>query len=246
MALNRDRLRLTMLGVQATILAPPRGPVVEPQALSPKDASAIYAELARYGFASLQLVPGGAQMATGDRISVLTVTGVGWGYQEDLNRSSFELAISKLDVATKHYVDKLSPGSMMLQQMVDLQSQWDLESTTADVLIAQIYLKDSVRNLADHIPGLAYQGSGIRVNMTRAAAAPVPPGVQMTGATGQPINAVDAFDVRVEPLFVDKTKLFLHVVGTFAPTSDLKATMGRLRYVHKLLTEEVATNIALK
>jgi hypothetical protein len=245
MPLNKEKLRLTTLGVQATLFAPPRGPVLEPQSLSPKDASSIYAELARYGFAAFQLVPGGAQMATADRVSALTLTGAGWSYQEDLSRSAFELALSKLDVAISNYVERLAPGTMMVQQLVDLQGMWEIEGLAADKLIAQIYLKDAVHRLAEAIGGLNYQGSGIRLNLTRQAAASVPGAIQFTGPTGQPAQAQDSFDVRVEPLFVDKSKLFLQVVGAFAPTDDLKAGIGRIRYIHQLLWEEVATNIAL-
>src|SRR5438046_9542787 len=165
MALNKDKLRLTLLGVQAALFAPPRGPVMEPQALSAKDASMIYAELARYGFAAFQLVPGGAQMATGDRVSALTVTGAGWTYQEDLSRSSFEPALDKLDVAIKNFVEKLVPGTMMVQQVVDLQGHWETDGVPADQLIAQIYLKDAVHRLADVPSGLVYAGSGVRSNL---------------------------------------------------------------------------------
>jgi hypothetical protein len=245
MALNKDKLRLTGLNVQATLFSPPRGQVAEPQALSAKDASSIYGELARYGFAAFQLVPGGAQMTTADRVSNLTMTGAGWAYQEDLSRSAFELALSKLDVAITNYVERLVPGTLMVQQLVDLSGQWETEGTPSDQLIAQIYLKDAVQRLAELIQGVNYQGSGIRMTLTRQAAAAVPGIIQVTGPSGQPAEAQDSFDVRVEPLFADKSKLFLQVVGSFAPTSDLKAGVDRIRYVHKLFWEQLATNIAL-
>jgi hypothetical protein len=242
--LNKDRLRLTRLAVQAALFAPPTGPVIAPQAIGAKDASAIYAELARYGFAAFQLVPGGAQMASADGVSVLTVTGAGWTYQEDLGRSEFELALDKLDVAINEFVEKLPRGTMMVNQIIDLQGHWETGGAGADELISQIYLKDAVSHLATQLEGLDYQGSGIRVNLTRPAAAPFPGGVQITSPDG-PVEPKDSFDVRVEPLFVDKTKLFLQVVGIFATTSDLKAGNERIRYIRQLLWDKVASKIAL-
>lgn len=243
--LDREKLRLTFLNVQVSLLSPPQGPVITPAALAAKDVSAIYGELARYGFANFQLVPGGAQMATADGVSVLTLTGAALAFQEDLGRSAFQLAVDRLGVAISHFGQKLPAGTIMLNQAVDLQAQWDGSGIKADEFVAQLYLKDAVRKLGQEIPDLEYQGSGVRITLNRPAAAPQPPGVTVTALPGAPAGLKDAFDVRIEPLFADRAKLFLQVVGMFAVTGDMNTVVPRIEEVRRLLYDTVAPKIAL-
>jgi hypothetical protein len=107
--------------VTTPIFSPPTaasaaGPLalMRPNALSPRDASAIYAEVARFGFGSMQGVPGGVQLASADGVSVLTLTGTGWQFMEDLTRSAFPVAVSKLSVAIRTFLQKLPPNTLML------------------------------------------------------------------------------------------------------------------------------------
>jgi hypothetical protein len=240
--LDREKLLLTFLGVQASLLSPPQGHLIAPAALGAKDVSTIYGELARYGFANFQLVPGGGQMATADGVSVLTLTGAAMAFQEDLSRSAFPLATDRLGVAMTHFREKLPEGTLMMTLSVDLQAQWEGSGIRSDEFVSQIYLKDAVRRLGQEIPNLEYQGSGVRITLNRPAEAPLPPGVTMEAVPG---GLRDAFDIRIEPLFADKTKLFLQVVGMFAVTSDMKSVVPRIQEVQRLLYDTVAPKIAL-
>ena len=249
--LNRENnLHLTRLTVAASIFSPPTsasaaGPmaILAPKALLPRDASAIYAEVARFGFTSLQTVPGGVQIASEDGVSVLALTGTGWQFTEDLSQSGgFEPAISKIDVAIRAFLEKLPPNTVMLNQTVDLQATWENLGAQADEHIENRFLKPQARKIVSDIENLEFNGAGLRLNLTRPIG-DLPPGVQPLPG-GPPM--VETFDVRVEPYFADKSKLFLEVTGVLAPTQDLSRVIQGARFVEKVLWEHVAGNIAME
>src|SRR5579863_5533207 len=78
---DRERLRLHSLVAQAQFayqLKPGQQPAAAPPALPVKAASAIFGELARFGFSTFQQVPGGAQMLSTDGKTNVIITAVNW------------------------------------------------------------------------------------------------------------------------------------------------------------------------
>jgi hypothetical protein len=210
--------------------------------LSPRDAAAIYGEIARFGFASFQLVPGGAQFASADGISVLTLTGGAWNFQEDLSRSVFEQAVDKMEVSVGLLMDKLPPRSLMVQHHVDLHATWALsDRQDAAAYVMNRFLRPEARRVADEMPGLEFNGGGIRLTFLRPHPQPLPGGITVTGG-GAPADAVD---VTIEPLYADKTKLFLRATGTFLSTDKASDVTASVKFVRGLLWENLASSIRL-
>lgn len=247
--LKRDDLHLTQLSAAAAIVSPPAPPSpgatinLAPQALSARDASAIYADVARYGFSSFQMVPGGVQMASADGITTLALTGTGWQFAEDLTRSVFEQAADKLAVAIELFMGKLPAGTLTFNQVVDLHAVWDNIGESADKYIAQRFLQPQAEEVVAGLPGgLTFNGGAIRLGLVRPIETPLPPGVSVPGT----MAAVDSVDVRIEPLYADKSKLYLQVTGNFTPTDNIRVVFERVQFVKRVLWDHVASNIALE
>jgi len=251
-ALNQDDLRLTHLSVQAAVFSPPPasatpGQVLTPLALSPRDAAAIYGEIARFGFNSFQTIPGGVQIGSVDGISTLTLTGSGWSFTEDLSRSVFEHAADKLGVTIGLFIDRLPPSSVLMSQLVDLHATWGGLPQAADDYVASRFLKVQAAQVVSDLPGLNYVGGGVRLSLTRDAQEPLPLGIQVENIDPKLPKPADSIDIRIEPFFLDKTKLFVEVTGTFPPTGlEVGTVSRRVAFVRSVLWDHLAGNIALE
>jgi len=250
-ALNKDDLHLTRLASSATIVTPPPAPAtpggpinLAARALSARDSSAIYGEIARYGFSSFQMVPGGAQMASGDGVTTLTLTGTGWGFVEDLSRSVFEQAADKLAVSVGLLVQSLPEGTFMFNHLVDLHAVWDNIGESTDSYISKRFLQPQAEQVVTGLPGgLVFNGGAIRLGLARPSDTSLPPGVSIAGGSATPMDSVD---VRIEPFYADKSKLYLQVTGTFILTTDPRALSERLQFVRSILWDHVAGNMTLE
>jgi hypothetical protein len=247
--LNRDHdLHLTQLTVSAPIFVAPvataatsPAALMAQRAITLKDASSIFGDIARYGFSSLQQVPGGVRIASADGVSVLALTGTGWQFVEDLKRSAFDPALEKLSVAIGAFLERL-PGAIMVQRTVALEATWENLGQSADEYVQGRFLKDQARQVVGDVPGFAFEGGGVRLRLTRPWTTNAPPGFVVVGGGG-----VDALDVHIEPLYVDKAKLFIQVSGGFGPpTPDLAQVTEAARFVHEVLWDQVAGNIQME
>ena len=245
--LNKDDLHLSRLTVQAQLLqvTPAQSGLLPgqvpqaPQGLSPEAVARMYAELVKHGYVSLQQVPGGAQMASGDGASVLIATANVFQFVEDLTRSAWQVVVDKLAFTVERYSHEVAPGALIVAQIVDLHAVWDNLGRSADEYVSQRFLKPGVEKLVEDF-GYEFNGSGVRLNLVKDVAPDLPPGV---GASG-PIR--DSVDVRIEPLLTDKTKLFVQVTGTFAPTRDMREIGKRVSLVHEMTWDRLARSIALE
>jgi hypothetical protein len=241
----QDDLRLIRLAVAAAIVslpspAPPgQTPSLTPPALSPEDAAKIYTAVARYGFSNFQMIPGGVRMISDGNLTQLTVTGTGWSFAEDLSRSVFEHARDKLGVIIGQLKEILPSQSLMLNLVVDLHALWSNIGEQADIYIANRFLKPEAERLANSLPALQYNGGAIRLNLVRESTLELPPGVTLS-ATGSPKDSVD---VRIEPLYQDKSQLFIQVAGTFVPTNQFERVVEQVDFVRDLLWKHVARSL---
>src|SRR3989442_6143605 len=84
---DREELRLHSLVTQPQIayqLKPGQQPATAPPSLPIKAASAIFGELARFGFSTFQQVPGGAQLVSTDRKTNVIITATNWVFQQTM------------------------------------------------------------------------------------------------------------------------------------------------------------------
>ncbi len=244
--LNRDGLRFTRLTVQAQVLQQPSlaaplipGQVIQaPQTLSAQSIARIYGEVAQYGLTSLQQVPGGAQVSTPDGISTLVVAATTLQYIEDLMRSSIGSAMERLGPVVEAYWHEITPGAVILAQLVDLQSVWDGAGENAVDFIRHRFLRPTAERVVDEL-GFEFKGGAVRLAIARPSQEPLPPGVGVIGVQ----TPVEAIDVRIEPLFTDTTKLFLQVTGQFPPTVDHREVARRTQMTYDIAWDRIARNI---
>ncbi len=246
--LKRDNLRFSRLGVQAQIQQPPTIPtgpllpgqvLLPPLALSTEASARIYSALAPLGITSMQSVGGGVELASPDGITSVTATANELQFAEDVSRSSIDSARHKLGSSVEALFKELAPRSVILQQAVDLQGVWEGLGVAADQFVLSRFLNPDATRLVDDI-GYTFIGAGIRLTVTGPVMGQMPPGVVMLGG-----EARDSIDVRVEPLFVDKTKLFLQLTGLFPATDDHKEIVKRVNLVHNLAWDKIARNLEL-
>lgn len=239
--MRKDDLRLSRLVTTSSLLpslVPPSPPI--PQAISAQAAGAIYGKVARYGFSSFQMVQGGAQLAAGDGSSVLTLLGTGWQFMEDLTRSAFAVALDKLGVGLEEFVTWLPKGSRFIGHSVEIAGLWENLGGAADRYVASRFVKDQAAQLAQDLREFEFQGSGIRLNLTRQSQDPVPAGVAFAAPP------FDVLDVRVEPYFNDKSKLWLQVNAVFpVPVDTVSAVTARIAMVRDVLWVDLADRLAL-
>lgn len=245
--LKRDNLHFSRLAIQAQIQQPPTipsGPLLPGQVpLAPlslvTDACArIYAVLASVGITSMASVPGGVELASPDSITNVVTTANELQLTEDVSRSSIDSAIHKLGSTVDALFHELAPGSVILQQFVDLQAVWDGLGQPADEFVSSKFVHPKAAKLVEDL-GFTFLGAGIRLSVIRPVIGRLPAGVISFG------EARDGLDVRVEPLFVDKTKLFLQVTGLFPATDDPKEIVKRVTLVHDVTWDKIARNLEL-
>jgi hypothetical protein len=211
-----------------------------PPAITAQAAGAIYGKVARYGFSSFQMVQGGAQLASADGSSILTLLGTGWQFAEDLSRSAFAVAQDKLSVALTEYIAALPKGARFVGQSVEMAGLWENLGGPADAYVTGRFVKDQAPKLVEGLGDLEFQAAGIRLNLTRPAPETVPPGMVFAGPP------VDVVDVRVEPFLSDKSKLWLQVNGIFpVPVDTVGAVTDRIAMVRKILWDDLADRLAL-
>ncbi|MBJ7603286.1 MAG: hypothetical protein JF888_08885 [Candidatus Dormibacteraeota bacterium] len=245
--LRKDDLHLSKLVVNGMTIPPvmaagPMG-VMAPQALTPREGSEIYAEVSRYGFTGFQVVQGGIQLMSSDGMSIVVLTGGGWQFTEDLSRTTFDHSADKLAVVIDHYVKKLPQGTILAGQVAQVEAVWENFGADADSYIEQRFLKPEFARVVEGlVEGQEMLGGGVRMVLKRPAEQPLPPGM----ATADPSGPADVFEVKVEPLYADRTKLFLLVSGTFSPTVDFKVIERRTRSIRDLLWSKLATNMTLE
>lgn len=244
--LDPESLRLVRLQVQSNVLLLPTGPQVVPTPnppLTPADAAAIYSAIARFGFTSFQLVPGGVQVASPDGATVVNLTGAGWSFVEDLSRTAgLEPAVDKLDLTVREFTSRFSSPLIHLNQSVDLQARWDDAPGGAVPYIERHFLKETSRTLAVGLEGLNYYGAGVRLSFGRDAQTPLPAGI--APAPANPF--VEGFDLRIEPLFANNANLFIQATGQFTPTDDLDAIVSRVRFIRELIFGRLAPALTLE
>lgn len=242
--LDPEKLRFVRLHVQSNILAFPSGtPGVSTgnPSLTPGDASAIYSSIARYGFTSFQLIPGGVQVASPDGATVLSLTGAAWSFVEDLSRTAgFEPALEKMGVALTEFTAKFSSPPLHVNQVADLHARWDGAPGGADAYIDSHFLSADGRALASGLGGVTYNGAGVRFNFLREPQSDVPALVSAPAGA----RPAEVFDLRIEPLFVDKAHLFLQATGMFPPTFKVDEMLTRARFVRELLSEKLVTALS--
>jgi hypothetical protein len=237
--LDKDRLRLHRIVVQCSLGYPitSASSPAAPPALPPKAAAAIFGELTRYDFSRFTQVQGGAEFSSADGKTALSLTGMGWQFAEDLDGSVITHAVEKMAVAVRHFVDNLPPGVLMVNQITDLVALWDFGGPSTDY-IARRFLSQEALRLPATLTDLEFNGGAIRLNFTRPA--------QTTGPQIAGVNQIEEFDVRIEPYFQDKSKIFLQVVGIFpVPTRAVSEVERRVNEVVDLLLRRVADSIAL-
>jgi len=246
--LKRDNLRFSRLSVQAQIQQPPSipsGPLLPgqvplaPLSLSTEAIARIFAALAPLGMSSMQMIAGGALLASPDGITNVIATANALQFTEDVSRSNMDSARHKLGSAADALFHELAPRSAILQQAVDLQAVWDGLGQPADEFVASRFLNPGASKLVDDI-GFTFAGAGIRLSVYRPVIGPLPAGVSMLGG-----EARDSLDIRLEPLFVDKSKLFVQVTGVFAPTDDFKEVAKRVQLVQDVAWDKIARNLEL-
>jgi len=246
--LKRDNLHFSRLSVQAQIQQPPSipsGPLLPgqvplaPLSLTTEAIARMFAALAPLGIGSMQLIAGGAELASPDAVTDLIVTANAFQFTEDVSRSSMDSALHKLSSAVDALFHELAPSSAILQQAVDLQAVWDGLSQPADDFVASRFVNHGATKVVDDI-GFTFTGAGIRLSVYRPVIGGLPPGVSMLGG-----EARDSLDVRLEPLFVDKSKLFLQVTGVFAPTDQYKEVAKRAHLVRDVAWDKIARNLEL-
>jgi len=252
-SMDKEDLHLTNLSAGAQLIQQPRlvgsgvQMMVTGEALSPRDASTIYAEVARFGYTGFSMIPGGAQIASANGATLVALTGSGWQFIQDLSRSAgFEPAIDQMDVTIRAFMSKF-PGARLAGHSVELTARWDnVDTGSADRYIAGRFLKDEVGRVAE-FDDLSYEGTGLRLHFTRRSRDEVPGNVQILGPTGQPQPPLDQFDIRIEPLFNDRSKVFLQVTGIFGvPSDDLKLVTARARDVYDLLYNRFADKMTME
>ena len=249
MPMNKEDLHLTRLAAQAQLVQQPRiigggtPMVVADQALSPRDASMIYGEVARFGYSGFTMIPGGAQMASADNMTIIQLTGSGWQFVQDLTRTAFQPALERLGVTIEHFMSKF-PGASFAGHQIDLQATWDnVEGGRGDEYLARRFLRSEATRLGD-FEGFTNLGSGVRAKATKPSDVPMPPGLQLIGPMQDPI---DQFDIRLEPLYGNPSQLWLQVVGTFIlPTADTRLVTSRAQLVHGLLWDQLADKITME
>jgi hypothetical protein len=251
--MNKDDLHLTQLTAQAQLLHQPRVAgsgtqiVLTGQALSARDASAIYGEVARFGYTGFTMIPGGAQIASADGATVVQLTGAGWSFAQDLTRiGGIEPAVDRLGVTIEQFMSKF-PGASFAGHTVDLQARWDhVDQGRSDRYIAQRFLTQDGTRMGD-FEGFTPEGGGLRLHFVRASTIPLLPGVQVWSPAGQQIEPLEEFDARIETFYADKSKLFLEVTGLFAvPAVDISLVTSRARLVHELLWNQLADKITME
>ena len=239
---DRENMRLHSLVAQgqiAHVLHP--GQVPTPQALPVKAASAIFGELARFGFSTFQQVPGGAQLISTDGKTNVIITASGWAFQQTMAGSpGFRPAVDQLGVILRELLVKLDPPVWVVNQTVDISANWPLGSS-AERYIIDRYLTKAAVDLAESLD-LTFNGGAVRLNMGRDSPVPIPPGLENAVA-----KAIEEFDIRIEPFFQDKSHLWLQVTGRMAvPTNDVQVMTGRLEYAHRLLWEEIPRRLSFE
>ncbi len=249
--MNRDNLHLTQLGAlavlqqQLRIVGSGTQVVAQAQALSPRDASMIYGEVARYGYSGFNMIPGGAQIASGDGVTTAVLTGSGWQFVQDLTRSpGWEPVVDKMGVTIEQFMSKF-PGAYFHTHIIDLQAVWEhVDGDSGDQYLASRFLKREAQTIGA-FEGFDYQGAGLRLCLMRPSDVPLPAGMTVIGAPAS--GPTDQFDVRIEPFFADRTKLWLQVVGQFrVPTTDVRLVTSRARTVHNLLWNQLADKITME
>jgi hypothetical protein len=243
-----EKLRFTRIDVRGQVIQPPSIPQVllpgqvpqVPQVLAAQVIARIYGEVAKYGFASLQEVPGGALIGSADGFTTLLLTASFFHFGEDISKSSFGPSVEKLGITMEVFFRQLAPGTAVVGHVVDLQAVWDDLGEQADALIERRFLKPAASKLVAEI-GLAYNGGAIRLSLARPVTGGLPAGFMVLGPAAQ-----ESIDIRIEPLFADKSKLFLHFTGSFAPTTDPKELARRAKFVHDLAWDRLARNLTVE
>jgi hypothetical protein len=245
--MNKEDLRFTRLAAQASILPNlaalgPRG--LTPQALLPKDASDIYGQIARYGYANFRIIPGGAEINSGDGIAVVQLTGSAWSFVHDLSNSAFDVAVEKMAVTIEHFMGRMPRGTRMLGHVIDLQAVWDnVDGGDASQWMERRFLKDQARQVAAMPEGFEFNGAGLRLNLQKDIDIQIPLDVHISG----PATPKDSFDLRIEPLFAERTKLYLQVTGMWGiPFEETALVTGRARLVRDMLWTHLAGNILME
>lgn len=242
---DREQLRLRALTVQGLFAYPANPgqlPVMVPPALPVKDAAAIYGELARFGFATFQQVPGGAQIMSADGKTTIVITAINWVFQQAMEGSpGFRPALDQLGVALSHLLERLTSGVWIVNQSVDIQALWPLGASAEDFIV-QRFLTQTAVDLARGLPGLRFNGGAVRLNFDRPSETTVPVGLEASFP-----RAIEEFDVRVEPYFQDKSQLLLQVTGSMpVPTREVSVVESRVEYAHRLVWEEVPARLAFE
>ncbi len=241
---DRENLRLHTLVAQAQIayqLKPGQQPATAPPALPIKAASAIFGELARFGFSTFQQVPGGAQIVSTDGKTNVIITATNWAFQQAMVGSSgFRPALDQLSVILRELLPRLELGAWIVNQSVDISATWPLGASAEQFVIDRFLTKSAV-DLAQSLD-LTFNGGAVRLNLGRDSPVPVPPGLESVVA-----KAIEEFDVRIEPFFQDKSQLWLQVTGRMAvPTHDVQVMSARVEYAHRLLWEEIPRRLTFE
>jgi hypothetical protein len=241
---DKEHLRLHALNVQGQFAYPAKPtqlPVTIPPALSAKHAAEIYGELARFGFATFQQVPGGAQLVSADGQTTIVVTATNWVYLQMMAAGpGFRPALDQLGVTLRELLQRLQSDIWIVNESVDIQALWPLGASAEDFIVRRFLTKAAV-DLGTDL-GLHFNGGAIRLNLDRPSPVPVPAGLE--GSVPKPI---EDFDVRVEPYFQDKNQLFLQVQGRMpVPTREVSVVQSRVEYAHRLLWEEVPARLTFK
>lgn len=234
--LKRDLLRLDKLVVTGEFAYPVALATAVPPALSARDAAMIYGEIARFGFAQFQQVSGGAMITSADQASTVVVTATNWQFAQDMAKSpGFRPVLDQVGVVVGLLLDKLPPEVVIARQGIDLTALWAL-GEAADSYISEAFLGPRAAELAAGLGDLRFNGGAIRLNFVRDSDIPVPPGMETLAP-----EAVEEYDVRVEPFFRDKSHLFIQVTGTQpVPIREVALLERRVEYAHSLLWDRVA------
>ena len=239
--MRKDDLRLARLVTSSGVLPSLTAGVPPiPPALTAQAAGVIYGQVARYGFNSFQMVQGGAQMASGDGTSVLTLLGTGWQFAEDLQRSAFQVALDKLGVALDEFVKWIPPGSRFMAHQIEVAGLWENLGGTADRYVASRFLKEQAAQLVQGFGDFEFRGGAIRLTLRRQSHDSFPEGIVFAEPP------VDSIDVRVEPYFQDPSKLWLQINGLFPiPVSTVSTVTSRVEMVKNMLWNDLADRLAL-
>jgi len=238
--LNKEDLRLVRLASQSGLLPDLTRPIPPvPQALTAEAAGAIYGRVARFGFSSFQMVPGGAVLATAEGTSILTLTGTGWQLQENLEKTAFRLVLDKQTVALEQYLAGF-PGVRMVGHTVEVAGLWDGVTPNPTDYIASRFLKDQASALVTDMRGLTYNGGSIRLSLFKESEDPLPPGIQFGVEAPR-----DTFDIRIEPFFGDKSKMWVQVNAIYpVPTDSVQVIERRTALARDILWDDLADRLS--